>query len=535
MGDNALFVLPASGEIRFSQVRDMYDQGNGTSLGFKKYYRSIDTIGIVNSDTYTTDGSNTMGNTAGDNIPTGATRTATTPLKLSQFRGAFKEHIVSVGDNESTYTINPSTTEHRTYRYKFSGSIYHSSSGYTSGTGNPGINLDVSNEKVRVIIHLTTTGMISGGPGAGGVRGLGGAGGISATAGSANSGNAGTDGTDGSAGTAGSPGGKGGDCLYITNYPTANPLSQYSESTGRLKPGGGGGGGSGGGGGGGAGSSGGGGGKGAQGYNTAHVKQYNQNFPNSSYFWRIADSFYDNNTFDWQVRWNETLIYDVYERVGNLSSVVYNGVTYTRGNAQTDYNYGGDSEYTFYEITNTDVRTYYNGSDGTAGRRGTNGAKGSDGVAGRIGAYRDLNGDQLNTTSRPGYTPSVTTNGSVVEAGYATPPTGYSCNPGTGGRGTNGAKGGNGGGYDENGAGGTFGSPGIKGGDGQGGYAGQNITGPAGSGTTNGCGGGPASGGGNIAASTYGGGTIAGGAGGAAGNLTGGTTTGITISVTNWS
>lgn len=532
MGDNALFVLPASDEIRFSQVRDMYDQGNGTSLGFKKYYR--DGGGIVSSDTYTTGTANTMGNTAGDNIPTGATRTAATPLKLSQFRGAFKEHIVPVGDNNSTYTINPYTTEHRTYRYKFSGSIYHSATGYTSGNGNPGINLDVSNEKVRVIIHLTTTAMISGGPGAGGTPGLGGAGGISGTAGIANSGNAGA-GTAGSAGTVGLPGGKGGDCLYITNYPTANPLSQYSESIGRLKPGGGGGGGSGGGGGGGAGSSGGGGGKGAQGYNSSSLTKFDQR-NQRYYFWRIADSF-NNNTYKWEVRWNESIIYstDYVNGSGGLSSIVVNGVTYNRGAQQTDTRYGGDPEYKFYEITNTDYRTYYNGGDGTAGRRGVNGAKGSDGVAGRIGAYRDVNGDQLNTTSRPGYTPSVTTNGSVAEAGYASPPTGYSCNPGTGGRGANGGRGGNGGGYNENGAGGTFGYPGAKGGNGHVGYDGETITGVAGTGTDNGCGGGGASAGGSTGARTTGGGSIAGGAGGAGGNLTGGTTTGITISVTNWS
>jgi len=455
MGDNALFVLPASGPIKFSQVRDMYDQVNGADIGFKKYYR--DDGGIVSSGTYTTGTANTMGNTAGDNIPTGATRTATTPLKLSQFRGAFKEHVVSVGDHHSTYTINPYTTEHRTYRYKFSGSIYHNADGYTGGIGHPGIKIDVSNEKVRLIIHLTNTGMIGGGPGAGGGPGGGGLGAFSGTAGAGatsypNAGGNASGGTVGVAGGDGDPGGKGGDCVYIESYPTANPLSQYSVSIGRLKPGGGGGGGSGGGGGGRSGSSGGGGGKGAMGIYTYYTNAY--------------------------------------------------------------------------------------GTNGTAGRRGVNGSKGSDGAWGSIGSYHGGNGDQIKTTSVGGYTPSPTTIGSEVEAGYASPPTtagGYFCTPGTGGRGANGGKGGAGGGYDSGGGGGAFAYPGAWGGYGQDGYDGVNLSTVAPAGTDNGCGRNGATAGGSTLNGLAAGAGGAGGTGGAGGNLAGGNTTGISITYYNWS
>ena len=82
MPANTLFVLPTgTTDITFSQIRDMYNQGNGSSNGFKKYYRNGS---FVVSTTYNTV-YNPFNNTAGSIPESGE-------IKMSQFRGAFKEH-----------------------------------------------------------------------------------------------------------------------------------------------------------------------------------------------------------------------------------------------------------------------------------------------------------------------------------------------------------------------------------------------------------------------------------------------------------
>ena len=148
MGANALFVLPASGDIKFSQVRDMYDQGNGTSLGFKKYYRDGT---IVTDTTYHDDTVNPFGNTAHD-IP------ASDELRMSQFRGAFKEHRVPVGDVAAPYNIDSTTVdtaEKRTYRFYVTGHVHQSASAWdSSGNGKSGMEVVVMLGRVVLVVLL---------------------------------------------------------------------------------------------------------------------------------------------------------------------------------------------------------------------------------------------------------------------------------------------------------------------------------------------------------------------------------------------
>jgi hypothetical protein len=263
MGANALFVLPASGAIKFSQVRDMYDQGNGS---LSDYYKNGS---VVNSTTYNS--ANPFGNMA-ENIGTTGT-----PLKMSQFRGAFKEHRVTVADETAPYNINPSTTEYRTYRYYVTG-VVSSSTWDSSGNGKSGMVVDVpadNIDNIRIIVHVVSGGKIGGGPGQGGGGGYAGQGGTGGTAGSGSSQNGVAGGnsdcnvsSNGNDGGIGSGGKRGGHCIEIVNYPTLlHGYPFYIYNYGQLIPGGGGGGGSGGGGGGGAGAAGGGGGHGAYGYN----------------------------------------------------------------------------------------------------------------------------------------------------------------------------------------------------------------------------------------------------------------------------
>ena len=262
MGANALFVLPTSGEFKFSKVRDMYDQDAG-GLSLSNYYRSIDTNGIVNSDTYHTD-VNPFGNTA-HSIPESG------ELKMSHFRGAFKEHRVTVAGETAPYNINPSTTEYRTYRYYVTG-VVSSSTWDSNGNGISGMVVNVAVDNIRIIVHVVSGGKIGGGPGQGGGGGGRGAGGIGGGGGlgSQTPGVAGADAdcttkVAGGDGDDGSDGKRGGHCIEIVDYTIHE--SFHICNYGELIPGGGGGGGAGGGGGGGAGESGGGGGHGAYGYN----------------------------------------------------------------------------------------------------------------------------------------------------------------------------------------------------------------------------------------------------------------------------
>ena len=532
MGANALFVLPASGDIKFSQVRDMYDQGNGTSLGFKKYYRSIDTNGIVNSDTYHTS-VNPFSNTAHDIPESGE-------LKMSQFRGAFKEHRVTVGTVAAPYNIDSTTVdtaEKRTYRFYVTGYVHQSASAWdSSGNGKSGMVVNVTGSNTRVIVHVVSGGKIGGGPGQGGGGGYAGQGGTGGTAGSGSSqsgvagGNADCNvSSDGNDGGIGSGGKRGGHCIEILDYTENDPFHIHKDDDDGLIPGGGGGGGAGGGGGGGAGETGGGGGHGAKGYNSSSLTQYHQSYPGQYYFWRGADSF-NNNTYRWQVRWNDTIIYSTDYEYGSgaLASVVYNGVTYNKGASATDTQYGNDPDYDWWEITNTDYRTYFNGGPGGQGKSGVTGEPGRTGPAGGRGGY--LNNVGAITAASTGHAAWGDKNDNSGSAGtsmYGNPSaTAYNgtCNGGFGGQGGGSGGGGGGGGYAAGGAGGaavdtgsSAGSAGGRGRDGRSGLATVFYT--AQSGFDNGCGGGGASSGGAGCQKTSGGDGQGGGGGGAAGSF----------------
>jgi hypothetical protein len=530
MGANALFVLPASGAIKFSQVRDMYDQGNGS---LSDYYRSTDTNGIVNSDTYHTS-VNPFINTA-ENIGTTGT-----PLKLSQFRGAFKEHRVTVGTVAAPYNIDSTTVdtaEKRTYRFYVTGYVHQSASAWdSSGNGKSGMVVNVTGSNTRVIVHVVSGGKIGGGPGQGGGGGYAGQGGTGGTAGSGSSQNGVAGGnadcnvsSNGNDGDIGSGGKRGGHCIEILDYPVQDPFHIHKDDVDCLIPGGGGGGGAGGGGGGGAGETGGGGGHGAQGYNSSSLTKYHQSYPGQYYFWRGADSF-NNNTYRWQVRWNDTIIYSTEYTYGSgaLASVVYNGVTYNKGASAPDTQYGNDPDYDWWEITNTDYRTYFNGGPGGQGKSGVTGEPGRTGPAGGRGGY--LNNVGAITAASTGYTAwgdKNDTSGSAGTSMYGSPSAiayNGSCNGGFGGQGGGSGGGGGGGGYAAGGAGGaavaTGSSAGSVGGGGRNGRDGlATVFYTAQSGFDNGCGGGGASYGGAGCQKTSGGDGQGGGGGGAAGSF----------------
>ena len=251
-------------KLKFSMIRAMYGQSTG-GLSLSDYYRDED---IVTDTTYNS--VNPFGNMAG-NIPLSG------GFRMSQFRGAFKEHRVTVADETAPYNINPSTTEYRTYRYYFTG-VVSSSTWDSSGNGKSGMVVDVpadNIDNIRIIVHVVSGGKIGGGPGQGGGGGPAGAGGAGGTGGSGSqSPSANGDDADcsvsstGGVGTGGSEGKRGGHCIEIVNYSAGEDgFPFYIYNYGQLIPGGGGGGGSGGGGGGGAGAAGGGGGHGAYGYN----------------------------------------------------------------------------------------------------------------------------------------------------------------------------------------------------------------------------------------------------------------------------
>jgi hypothetical protein len=253
-------------KLKFSMIRAMYGQSTG-GLSLSDYYRDGN---IVTDTTYHDNTVNPFGNMVG-NIP------ISDGFRMSQFRGAFKEHRVTVADETAPYNINPSTTEYRTYRYYVTG-VVSSSTWDSNGNGISGMVVDVpadNIDNIRIIVHVTSDGQIGGGPGQGGGGGAAGAGGAGGTGGTGSqSPSANGDDADcsvsstGGVGIGGSEGKRGGHCIEIVNYSTGEDgFPFYIYNYGELIPGGGGGGGSGGGGGGGAGAAGGGGGHGAYGYN----------------------------------------------------------------------------------------------------------------------------------------------------------------------------------------------------------------------------------------------------------------------------
>lgn len=516
MGANALFVLPTSGEIRFSKVRDMYDQDAG-GLSLSNYYRSTTTSGIVNSDTYHST-VNPFVNTA-HSIPESG------ELKMSQFRGAFKEHRVPVGNVTAPYNINPSTTEHRTYRYYVTG-VVSSSTWDSSGNGISGMVVNVAVDNIRIIVHVTADGKIGAGPGQGGAGGAGGNGGTGATGGTGSSQNGVAGGnadcnvsTNGADGYNGSAGKRGGHCIEIVDYTLDQPFHILCNS-GKLIPGGGGGGGAGGGGGGGAGEAGGGGGKGAQGYNLITSS------PSYGIGNRIRQDRLSNGKYDYTVRFADATVYDTtdYTQDGESfrSSFTVNGVTYTKGAMYSD---DGDGLRNFYVIA-TNVKSYFDGGNGGNGRSGETGVLGWTGAAGGRGGYLQSDGNITSpSTGHALQGDRSDTSGTAGVDPYGQPSINYyngTCNAGFGGRGGGSGGGGGGGGYASGGAGGAAAigtsSAGNVGGRGRNGRNGLSATSDSLSGHDNGCGGIASSYGGGSCQKTSGGDGAGGGGGGAAGS-----------------
>jgi hypothetical protein len=512
MPANTRFVLPESGEISFSQIRDMYDQGNGDTNGFKNYYRDGSFVG---PSTYHTD-YDPLTNTAKNISDSG-------DLKMSQFRGAYKEHTVTLTNVQAPYSLNTNggidTNEKRTYRFRITGNIYHKSNSDSwdvNGNGKTGIIVDVPDSNTRVIIHVTSAGKIGGGPGRGGTGGAGGAGGVSGLPGlgSTTQGVSGgdadcttsTSGQDGENGTSGS---RGGDCITITDYPANETL--YIQNDGNFHPGGGGGGGAGGGSGGGAGRSGGGGGKGAQGYNDITQTRYEQNV----YHWRTEEERFGGGgggtRYKLELRWNGVIIYSSTKfNTSDYDLTSYNG--YIRGNRKSFSTY-----ISYYEITEPTVLQYFDGGNGSDGARGTNGSSGYNGADGSMGRTLGSDGGSIPTdiSGHSAKADKPNTFGSSAGSGD-TGATG-TCNAGNGGDGGWGGAGGQGGGYSAGGAGGGFGAAGSSGGTGRRGFDGY-LQRDAIAGASNSCGGGDRSSGGASCSETDGGDNGgAGGAGGAAG------------------
>lgn len=527
MPANTFFKLPeGNDEIKFSQIRDMYDLGNSADNGFKKFRRNGVVVG---SSTYDTD-YNPLNNTA-VSIP----EDGDGDLKMSQFRGAYKEHVIYIantGNNvKGPYYINSqkiSTDEKRTYRFRVQGNLYHNSTSESwdgNGHGLPGIDVNVPGSNTRVIIHVTGSGKIGGGPGKGGLGGLGGLGGVSGLPGAGSTsqdfpgGDADCTGSSpGNDGENGSNGGNGGHCITVTDYPADEVLYIYKHEDGGFYPGGGGGGGAGGGGGGGAGETGGGGGKGAQGYNDAPQTRYNE--------FRDYWSVLQDEDGDWRLRleWDNVRFISFTDDYFSYrpTSYSYGGKTYTQtGDVITTGTYDGRTYYK-YAITINSFLTYFDGGNGSDGRRGANGSAGHNGGNGSMGRTLKSGGvvttNDISGHAYQGDKDDVTAIYGHSAGSGATGATG-TCNAGNGGRGGDSGVGGGGGGYNAGGSGGGIGAAGSNGGHGRPGRdGGAYALNRSRSGAENSCGGKVGTSGGNHCYRTVGGddgGT--GGAGGAAG------------------
>jgi hypothetical protein len=196
-------------------------------------------------------------------------------------------------------------------------------------------------------------------------------------------------------------------------------------------------------------------------------------YSSGSYFRREADSF-NNNTYRWRVYWKGTKVYDEHPNYtygnGGLSSVVgTDGVTYIKGNVRDNPRFD-DNDLTFYEVTNTDYRVYYDGGDGGDGGRGKEGQSGRNGPMGKHGAYLASNGSKIHPVEN-------SANGDKSDGdfqdqttpGFGDTPstTNITVRPGDGGRGGYGGPSGGGGGYEAGGRGGDYAGSGATGGNGR--------------------------------------------------------------------
>jgi hypothetical protein len=564
------YTLPASGEIRFSWIRSMYDQ-SASKKNLSDYYRGGD---IVNSDTYKTTALN-KDNTTVDisygNTVTNVSDDEDAGISMKSFYGAFKEYETAPSTVDG-YTITHTTnaTRKKIRRYRFTNTVYQTTTGGTN-KGNPGITLNCTATNIKIILHVPASVTVYGGPGGGGTAGTpGGTGGDAAGAGGtgaivhsyyAPDGYGATGGATvgNNATVAGGAGGAGGDCLSVVAM--ANDLILYNLGT--LKPGGGGGGGSGAGGGGGGGGSGGGGGVGAMGIclsngttneiGTTVSYIYNRGSANLNVAANMGDCYWSvdaggtwPNLFVVKIYWLGRRIYNAgfFNAINTWTLTVY-GKAFYRGDAATSWD--GSIQYYYIGLAGTTIP--YPSGDGGNGGIGRAGLPGSTGIAGKIGSYHNGTGEQ-NTTGNT----ALATGGSTYSAAGGPPTFPYSLYnfpagssqprliAGIAGSGGSGGAGGGGGGYASGGGGGTFGGAGTAGGDGlTGGTGGHGGDGSSGSGSTATAYSvshpfyvGATSGGGQSHGRTGGSGST-GGAGGAGGDVrTGATPTGTVTIIGGW-
>ena len=507
---NVDYVLPTgTNSIRLTQVRNMFGLHQTETPRLSHYIKDGS---LVNNTTYNT-AYNPYNNTLADPNNPNPVSTSTNGLRLSQFRGAFKEYRISTPKAQAPYTVSHSTsanitvptTGYKTYRIYVNDRIYSTSNNYdNTGIGKPGLSISLAgNSRTRIIVHVTSNGQIGGGPGAGGSGGSGGAGGVGGNpgggattpgtrGGDANSTNASNGGT---APNDNSSGKRGGHAIDVSGYNTNNEILHIgyhtNGNTTTLFPGGGGGGGTGGGGGGGAGESGGGGGHGARGFNRYTSTEYDTSGSNRTYVEIYYDefTFYDDGCRDGYTRvyWRGSLVYydsngcygNANGAFGSGSTVTQNrnsvhgfNATLTKGNRRS-YETDNTEVTKRYEVQSNDARTYYEGGDGGSGARGHTGQTGYNGPAGKHGAYLDSNGNKQWPAQNGAQ--SDKSDGTVENApvGGSNPPTtNITIRGGDGGRGGYGGASGGGGGYAAGGRGGDYGQQGASGGDGNSGRAG---------------------------------------------------------------
>ena len=510
------YTLPASGEIRFSWIRSMYDQ-SASKKKLSNYYRGGSVVsGSTYKNTALNKDNTTVDISYGNNV-TNVSDDEDDGISMKSFYGAFKEYE----DAPSTvdgYTITHTTNAARKkiIRYRFTDTVYQTTTDGTTNKGNPGITLNCTATNIKIILHVPASVTVYGGPGGGGTAGTpgtGGSAGVSAGIGATVHsfyapngygaiGDLNTVGNDATVG--GGAGGAGGDCLSVVAM--ANDLILYNLGT--LKPGGGGGGGSGAGGGGGGGGSGGGGGIGAMGVcpsngttdvigtTVSYIR--NRGTDNLNVAANMGDCYWLldyvqslwPNPYRIRIYWLGRLIYTAnFFNAVNTWTVTAYGHSFYRGDSFIGWNTTTLTQY--YDIGLAGTTIPYPSGDGGNGGVGLAGLPGSS-IAGKIGSYHNGTGEQ-NTTGNT----ALATGGSTYSPAGGPPTFPYSLYnfpagssqprliAGIAGSGGNGGVGGGAGGYATGGGGGTFGGAGTAGGDGgTGGDGGDGGNGGTGSGST---------------------------------------------------
>jgi hypothetical protein len=159
------YTLPASGEIRFSYIRSMYDQ-SASNKKLSNYYRGGS---VVSGSTYKTTALNKYNNAVDisyGNTVTNVSDDENAGISMKSFYGAFKEYEntpSTVNGYIITHTTN--ATRKKIMRYRFTATVYQTS------IGNPGIRLNCSASNIKIILHVPASVTVYGGPGGGGTVG----------------------------------------------------------------------------------------------------------------------------------------------------------------------------------------------------------------------------------------------------------------------------------------------------------------------------------------------------------------------------